>query len=288
MIATKLTERVPRLAVRAVLVACCATLFAGCHQDMWNQPRYAALQGNDFFKDGRASRPLVAGTVQYEGARRKWIDPVAYAAISTEKTVPSVVDDRFWAGQEDEGLVADNYFEVSRALLERGRARFSITCMPCHGANGDGMGIITTRGFPNPPSYHIDRLREVEDGYIFDVITNGFGRMYSYASRVKPEDRWAIAAYIRALQASQNLDVSDPASEITALVEQGIAAQAAAKAEADAKAAAERAAHGGGHGAAQHGDDAPHTQEGAGGQGDGQPEAAEEAKLHGGDDKDHG
>lgn len=249
MTASKLIEMVPRLAVRALLVTCGAAALTGCHQDMWNQPRYAALQGNDFFADGRAARPVVSGTVQYEGNRRKWIDPVAYAGISDEKTVPSVLDDRFWTGREAEGFVGDNYFEVSRGLLARGQERYSVTCMPCHGAVGDGNGIITQRGFPTPPSFHIDRLREVEDGYIFDVITNGFGRMYSYASRVKPEDRWAIAAYIRALQTSQNVDVS-AGSAFADEVQEHIEAQEKA-AEAAAK-AAEEAAHGG-HGSDGHG-----------------------------------
>jgi Tfp pilus assembly protein PilN len=103
-----------------------------------------------------------------------------------------------------------------------------------------------------PPSYHIDRLREVEDGYIFDVITNGFGRMYGYASRVKPEDRWAIAAYIRALQASQNIDVSDTNDLLAQEVQEGIAAQEKAAAEA----AKEEAHHGHGHESSDHGTDA--------------------------------
>jgi mono/diheme cytochrome c family protein len=252
MNASKLSEMAPRLMVRALLVACSAAVLSGCHQDMWNQPRYEALEGNEFFADGRSARPRVAGTVDYQGALRKWIDPVAYAEISDETTVPPVTDDRFWTGQEGDGFVADNYFEVSEALLERGRERYNVTCLPCHGTNGDGTGIITMRGFPMPPSYHIDRLREVEDGYIFDVITNGFGRMYGYASRVKPEDRWAIAAYIRALQASQNIDVSDTNDLLAQEVQEGIAAQEKAAAEA----AKEEAHHGHGHESSDHGTDA--------------------------------
>ncbi len=98
---------------------------------------------------------------------------------------------------------------VTTALLERGQQRFDIYCAPCHGRVGDGKGMIVQRGFPNPPSYHIDRLRDAPSQHFYDVITNGYGVMYSYAARVVPEDRWAIAAYIRALQASQHANVAD-------------------------------------------------------------------------------
>ncbi|WP_371824444.1 cytochrome c [Methylocystis sp. MJC1] len=94
--------------------------------------------------------------------------------------------------------------EISITLLERGRERYNIYCAPCHGANGDGKGMIVQRGFPAPPSYHIQRLRDAPPQHFFDVITQGFGAMYSYAERVRPVDRWAIAAYIRALQRSQS------------------------------------------------------------------------------------
>jgi mono/diheme cytochrome c family protein len=94
---------------------------------------------------------------------------------------------------------------VTPALLERGRERYNIFCAPCHGATGEGNGMIVRRGFPPPPSYHIDRLRQAPDGHYFSVITNGFGRMYEYGTRVPPEDRWAITAYIRALQLSHNI-----------------------------------------------------------------------------------
>jgi mono/diheme cytochrome c family protein len=204
-----------RLALRhAGLVLVCAMALLGCHQDMWNQPRYKAHAKNTFFADDSAARLPVGETVRYEGKRRAWVSDV-YAASTGAKTVPVNTDDRFWKGKVGDAFVADNYFNVDAALLERGRERFAVTCMPCHGALGDGAGLIISRGFPLPVTYHIDRLREVEDGYIFDVITNGFGRMYSYAARVAPEDRWAIAAYIRALQYSQNAKMADltPADE---------------------------------------------------------------------------
>jgi len=180
----------------------------GCHPDMWNQPRYKAQQKSTFFADGAADRPRVANTIRYDGARRPWVAPV-YASLTGSDLVPGVTDGVFRTGLEEEGYRADNYFEVNLALLERGRERYNAVCSNCHGTGGYGNGLITQRGFPVPPSYHIDRLREVEDGYLVDVIVNGFGRMYSHASQVAAEDRWAIAAYIRALQYSQNVPLGD-------------------------------------------------------------------------------
>lgn len=103
---------------------------------------------------------------------------------------------------------------VTLALLQRGQERFDIYCSPCHGRDGDGHGMIVERGFPQPPSYHIDRLRSAPVAHFVDVITNGYGAMYSYAARVDPADRWAIAAYIRALQASQNVAAADLPDDI--------------------------------------------------------------------------
>lgn len=215
----------------AGLLLVCAVTLLGCHPDMWNQPRYTSLQKSDFYADGASSRPQVAGTVKYDGARRKWSSNV-YKGLTGSPTVPNPLDEGFWTGRAAGKFVADNYFinasttpEQKKALLDRGRERYNITCMPCHGTNGDGRGIVVQRGFPQPPTYHIDRLREVEDGYIVDVISHGFGRMYNYAARVTPEDRWAIAAYIRALQYSQNVNISDPASEPAKDVAAGIEEQ---------------------------------------------------------------
>jgi cytochrome c553 len=171
---------------------------------MWNQPRFTALQKNTFFADSAADRLPVENTVQYEGALRKWNAPV-FAALSGQERVPGVLDEAFWTGKEGAGFKADNYFKVDMELLKRGQDRFNAICTPCHGEGGYGNGVVTHRGFPIAASYHIDRLREVEDGYIVDVIKNGFGRMYSYNARVSAEDRWAIVAYIRALQYSQNV-----------------------------------------------------------------------------------
>ena len=98
---------------------------------------------------------------------------------------------------------------LSMALLERGQQRFDIYCSPCHSRVGDGDGMIVQRGFPHPPSYYIERLRQVPNEHFYDVMTHGYGVMYSYADRVSPEDRWAIVAYIRALQASANGSIAD-------------------------------------------------------------------------------
>jgi mono/diheme cytochrome c family protein len=116
----------------------------------------------------------------------------------------------FYTGRQgDDNLVSEIPVPVTKELLERGESRFNIYCTPCHSRLGDGEGMVVQRGFAEPPSYHIDRLRDAPIGHYFDVMTNGFGAMHSYASRVEPKDRWAIAAYIRALQLSQNAQVSD-------------------------------------------------------------------------------
>ncbi|MCC6145670.1 MAG: cytochrome c [Candidatus Hydrogenedentes bacterium] len=203
-------------------------MLSGCHLDMWNQPKYETFETSTFYPDLASARPAIPGTVSYAGARRDWEHPI-FSAITEEAKIPAATDDAFYTGRLDGRFIDQNYFldaayggaaegETFQELLERGRERFNITCMPCHGLTGEGNGIVVQRGFPKPPSYHIDRLREVEDGYIFDVITNGFGRMYNYAARVKPEDRWAIIAYIRALQFSQNVDLDSlPAQTRSAL-----------------------------------------------------------------------
>jgi cytochrome c553 len=230
-----------RRAPIAALLA--AAALSGCHGDMWNQPRYKAFSRNDSFADGMAMRLPVEGTFAYDGARREWLHPL-YEKLTGEVSVPSKSDAAFYTGKVDGQELATNYFtQLTPELLNRGRERYEISCAACHGYTGEGGGIIVQRGFPEAQSLHIDRLREINDGYLFDVITNGFGRMYSYAARVAPEDRWAIIAYIRALQHSQNVDISNPDSDVRRMVLAGI--------EAQEKAAAEAAAdhgHGDGHG----------------------------------------
>ncbi|MCW5980689.1 MAG: cytochrome c [Bryobacteraceae bacterium] len=166
----------------------CVALLAACRQDMHDQPKYKPLTASDFFTDGMASRGAVDGTI----ARGQLAD-----------------DSRMFEGRAGNDPIAAFPFKVTKADAERGRQRYDIYCAPCHGALGDGRGMVVERGFRQPPSYHIDRLREAPVGHYFDVITNGFGAMPSYASRVPVRDRWAIVAYVRALQLSQNARVQD-------------------------------------------------------------------------------
>ncbi len=170
----------------------------GCRQDMYNQPKYKPLRPSEFFADGTSARPLPPHTV-----------PRGHL---NEDTV-------FFEGKHDDGTLAEAFpMPVTHDLLKRGQERFNIYCSVCHGAEGDGNGMIVQRGFPPPNSYHIDRLRQAPPGYFFNVITHGYGVMYSYASRVEPADRWAIAAYIRALQLSRNGRPDDlPGDERTRL-----------------------------------------------------------------------
>jgi mono/diheme cytochrome c family protein len=160
----------------------------GCRQDMFDQPKLRPLQSSTFFADGRASRPLVEDTVP-RGARRG--------------------DDLLSTGRSG-GEVADRFpFPITAAILDRGEQRFDVFCSPCHGRTGSGDGMIVQRGFKPPPSFHSDRLRQAPAGHFFEVMTRGFGVMYDYRTRISPEDRWAIAAYIRALQLSQHAGADD-------------------------------------------------------------------------------
>jgi len=178
---------------RALAAFAAALFFSACQQDMANQPRHEPLEASPFFKDGRSSRAPVPGTVA-QGQLRE--------------------DDHLYTGKVNDQLATTFPFPVTRTVMERGRDRYVIYCTPCHGALGDGQGIIVSRGLKQPPSFHIDRLREVPPGHFFDVMTNGLGAMQDYSMQITPEDRWAIVAYIRALQLSQNATMNDvPAAE---------------------------------------------------------------------------
>jgi mono/diheme cytochrome c family protein len=181
----------------------CAALLTGCRQDMQDQPKFIPLRPSSFFDDGRSERPLVEGTVA-----RGHLD----------------ADTAFYTGKVA-GKPVDTFpFPITRAVLNRGQERFNIYCAPCHDRLGNGLGMIVRRGFdhPPPPSYHIDRLRQAPDGYLFDVITNGLGAMPDYAAQINPGDRWAIVAYVRALQYSQHASVNDvPADARTELTKGG-------------------------------------------------------------------
>jgi len=174
-----------RLVVLAVLL-----LALGCRQKMANQPRYDPLEPSDFsgFPDGMSARPRVPGTV----ARGELVND---DFLHTGKV----------AGKDGDGFP----FPVTAAVMNRGQERFNIYCSVCHGRLGDGNGMIPSRGFRRPPSFHSDTLRAAVTGHYFDVMTNGFGSMPPYNVQVPPADRWAIIAYIRALQLSQNGTVND-------------------------------------------------------------------------------
>jgi mono/diheme cytochrome c family protein len=170
---------------------------AGC-DNMKHQPNLRPLEPTPHFASGTSAQQAPDHTVARGAAQP---------------------DDVTTTGIRDGSLVTALPVPLTRELLERGRERFEAYCAPCHGRDGYGRGIVVRRGFPAPPSYHDDRLRAVPIGHFYDVITHGYGAMYSYAERVTPADRWAIAAYIRALQRSQHAGLADvPPKERAQLV----------------------------------------------------------------------
>lgn len=178
--------RINTLTVVAMGIAAGLT---GCRQDMHDQPKYIPLRASSFFEDGRSARPIPAGTVA-----RGHLD----------------ADVAFYTGKGPDGKYVDSFpFPITKEVLLRGQQRYNIYCTPCHDRLGTGNGMVVRRGFRHPPSYHIDRLRQAPNGYIFDVITNGFGAMQDYSAQIEPADRWAIIAYERVLQLSQNATLND-------------------------------------------------------------------------------
>jgi hypothetical protein len=172
-------------------------LLAGCQQKMADQPRYEPLAKSDFFSDERSARPLVEGTVARGDLRS---DSVLYTGKINGKLTETLP------------------FPVTKNVLLRGQERFDIFCSPCHDRIGTGQGMVVKRGLRAPPSFHIDRMRMAPAGHFFDVITHGFGIMADYATQISAKDRWAIIAYIRALQLSQNAKLADvPETERRAL-----------------------------------------------------------------------
>jgi mono/diheme cytochrome c family protein len=165
-----------------------AVLLGGCGRNMVDQPRLGTQQASPFFADGVGARLPVAGTVAREVGG---IDPV------------------FFTGQGPAGFVTEMPVELTVDLLRRGQERYDIYCALCHGYTGESDGMIVSRGFPAPTSFQDPRLLEAPVGYFFGVMTDGFGRMFPYASRIPAEDRWAIAGYVKALQLSQNASPDD-------------------------------------------------------------------------------
>jgi mono/diheme cytochrome c family protein len=174
------------------IVAGCLLLMAGCRQDMHDQPKFRPYRANPFFADGRSARPLVEGVVARGDLQE---------------------DEHLYKGRENGAPATTFPFPITKEVLLRGQERFNIYCSPCHGQLGNGEGMIVQRGLKHPPSFHEARLREAAPGYFFTVISNGFGVMFDYADRVAAKDRWAIIAYIRALQLSQHATLDDVPTE---------------------------------------------------------------------------
>jgi hypothetical protein len=212
--------KVQNLRSKALLltVFCLLSVAAGCRYDMQDQPRYKAFKKNDFFGDNRAMRDLPEGTVArgnlredkafYQGKKEGASTAPTTAAPVTDASGNTVVTS--FPDAIDEFPVP-----VTKELIDRGEQRYKIFCIVCHGPVGNGDGMIVRRGFSKPPTYHDDRLRNAPVGHFFDVMTNGFGRMNSYASQIPVPDRWAIVAYIRALQISQNPNGMKPLTTST-------------------------------------------------------------------------
>lgn len=190
------------LRARSVALLCATAgivFLTGCQQDMARQPKNKPLSPSPFFDDGRSERPLVENTV----ARG------------------SIADDDLFVPKDSNAFP----LPLTPELLKRGQDRYRIFCTPCHGLQGDGNGMIAMRGMKHPPSYHDARLRQVPNGYIYDVITNGFGAMLGYSAQIPPKDRWAIIAYVRALQLSRNAPVSELSPEQRQKLNSGGSAQ---------------------------------------------------------------
>jgi len=194
-----------RTAMRATILG--LIMFVGCGQElpfqkppthvdrgMSEQPKFKPQSENDFFADKASMREPVAGTISYDELRDNSV---------------------YYAGKDSSGNdVAKAPIATNMLVLTRGQERYNIYCSPCHGRIGDGQGIVVSRGYIPPPSYHSDRSREVPDGHIFDVISNGIRNMPSYGSQIPVSDRWNIVLYVRALQRSQNANINDVPEEM--------------------------------------------------------------------------
>ena len=166
---------------KTALVVAALALVSGCRQDMHNQPKYRPLRPSTLFVDKSSARPLVEGTIA-RGTLQE--------------------DAAFFTGKVGTATVKELPFQITEKDLDRGQERFNIYCTPCHDLTGSGKGMVVQRGFRQPPSFHDPRLRAADSGYIFDVITNGFGAMPDYRAQIDVRDRWRIVAYVRALQLS--------------------------------------------------------------------------------------
>jgi hypothetical protein len=209
---------------RSTALAACLLVPIACQQRMAEQPSYKPLDPSTFFADERSARPLVSGTVArghlrtdlhlFVGKKQGARTGAALIGIAAAGTVP-VASTLASLGRSEYLDDVDTFpFPVTRNVLIRGQARYMIYCAVCHDPLGTGRGKIVERGYTPPPSYHIDRLRTAPVGHFFDVITNGYGSMPDHKEQISPRDRWAIIAYIRALQLSQHFPVKDLSDEM--------------------------------------------------------------------------
>jgi len=225
-------------------------LASGCRRDMQDQPKFKPLRPSTFFADGRSARPLPDGSVSrsqlrddalfytgkieggqqagpggaapgatgpagpQSGGAQPGVNAGGSGATAGLRPGETTVSGQTPQPQSYAGYANVFPFPITKEALDRGQERFRIYCSVCHGESGDGLGMIVRRGYRQPPSYHVDRLRQAPVGYFFDVVTNGFGAMPDYAAQIAPDDRWKIIAYIRALQLSQGASIADvPESE---------------------------------------------------------------------------
>lgn len=192
-----------RTLLHSLLLIGGALSVAGCHTDMWRQPKSIAQQDSDFFADNMTDRPRVEGTVPFGKLNA---DKQKYTAREGTKLTAKLPATLVINGEK-----LSTATDLDK-ILKRGKERYMIFCSHCHGAAGDGKGMIAQRGLSlrrPPATYHTDRLRKMPIGHFFDVVTNGYGIMFPMASKVEPDDRWAIASYIRVLQESQNARIDD-------------------------------------------------------------------------------
>lgn len=196
-----LATRVSRRLLSACILACGLAWLTGCQQKMADQPSYKPLEPAEFFADGRSERPWIPGTVARGHLQT---DRALFTGRRESEPLAPVVNPGDKPDQENRQYVTEFPFPITEAVLEHGRNRYMIFCVVCHDPLGTGQGKIVERGYTAPPSYHIPRLRDAPPGRLFAVITEGYGSMPSYGAQIPPRDRWAIAAYIRALQLSQH------------------------------------------------------------------------------------
>jgi mono/diheme cytochrome c family protein len=203
-------------ATHALAAVLCLLAASGCRQEMANEPKYKPLQESDFFGDSRSARPLEPGTVPHDqtrGAAREFSETGAAPEPRWAAALFGLGNGNGFGTAAVLGAGYVSPVPVTYDLLKRGRERFDIYCAVCHDRVGTGNGKIVERGYLHPPSYHIDRLRNAPLMHYYDVVSNGFGAMPSYSDKLSPNDRWAVIAYIRALQLSQHASYADLTGE---------------------------------------------------------------------------